>query len=114
MWDEFPDVPNEQTYNRAMTERSPITDELFYPPLGEWVENRIYPSADGGLLTFQRYITERKRMELEVQRSEANLEEAQRLCHIGSGVWNVRTGAVWWSPEMCILYGFEPGRVTPT
>jgi len=60
MWEEFPEVPDEQAFRRVMLERVAITDELFYPPLGEWVENHIYPSADGGLVTFQRYITERK------------------------------------------------------
>jgi PAS domain S-box-containing protein len=114
LWDEFSEVPNAETLHRVMSERIAVTDELFYEPLGEWVENHVYPTAEGGLLLFQRYITKRKRMELELQRSEANLAEAQRLCHIGSGVWNVQTDTVWWSQEMHRLYGFEPGRVVPT
>jgi hypothetical protein len=54
-------------------------------PLGEWYENRIYPSPDGGLAVFQRYVTERKRIEAALRRSEAYLAEGQRLSHTGSG-----------------------------
>jgi PAS domain S-box-containing protein len=61
LWDEFPYVPNEEALRRVMSERVAITDQLYYPPLGEWVENHMYPSPDGGLVTFQKYITERKR-----------------------------------------------------
>jgi len=55
-----------------MSERVAVTDELYYAPLGEWVENRMFPRNDGGLATFQRYITDRKRAEAE---SEALRDE---------------------------------------
>jgi len=67
LWEEFPHVPNEDALRRVMSERVAITDELYYPPLGEWVENRMFPRDDGGLATFQRYITDRKRAEVESQ-----------------------------------------------
>src|SRR5712675_1432210 len=44
LWDVFTHVPNETALRRTMTERVPVTDELFYEPLDEWVENHIYPS----------------------------------------------------------------------
>jgi PAS domain-containing protein len=63
LWDEFPNAANEEALRRVMSERVAITVELYYAPLGEWIENHIFPTADGGLATFQRYITERKRAE---------------------------------------------------
>jgi PAS domain-containing protein len=75
LWEEFPDVPNEAALRRVMSERVMITDELYYPPLGEWVENHMYPSPDGGIATFQRYITARKRAEEEVRRAYEALEQ---------------------------------------
>lgn len=114
LWEEFPEIPNADTLRRVMSERIAITDEFFYAPLGEWVENHMYPTADGGLLTLQRYITERKRMEMDLQRSEAYLADAQRLSHTGSGVWNVQNGQLWWSRETYWLYGFDPSKVTLT
>jgi len=63
LWDEFPNVPNEATVRRVMSDRVSITDQVYYPPLGEWVENHMFPSADGGVITFQRYITQGNRAE---------------------------------------------------
>lgn len=114
VWDEFPNTPSAANLRRVMTERVAITEELYSKTLGEWVENHVYPSGDGGVATFQKYITERKRMEMELQRSEAYLNEAQSLSHTGSGALNVSTGEVFWSPETYRIYGFEPGTVTPS
>src|SRR6201993_4487170 len=50
-------------------------------------------------------VTERKRSEEALQRSEANLAEAQRMTHTGSWVWNVRTDALFWSQEIFRIYG---------
>jgi PAS domain S-box-containing protein len=70
LWDEFPFVPNEEAVRRVMSERVAITDEFFYAPLGEWVENHMYPSHDGGMVTFQKYVTGRKRAEKNLLESE--------------------------------------------
>ena len=70
LWDEFDDVPNEEALRRVMEERAVITEEFLYTPLGEWVENHMYPSNDGGLVTFQKYVTQRKRAEKSLLESE--------------------------------------------
>jgi PAS domain S-box-containing protein len=70
MWDEFPEAPNAEAFRRVMDERVVVNDELFYAPLGEWVENHICPSQDGGIVTFQKYVTERKRAEKTLLESE--------------------------------------------
>jgi PAS domain S-box-containing protein len=70
LWEEFPNPPIDEPFRRAMTERLAITHEHYYPSLGEWVENRIYPTTDGGLAIFQKYITERKRAEAALRESE--------------------------------------------
>jgi PAS domain S-box-containing protein len=83
MWDEFPHPPIEQAFRTAMKERTVITNEHYYPPLNEWVENRIFPTPDGGLAIYQRYITDRKKteQELNVLRDElaSELEAMTRL-----------------------------------
>jgi len=73
LWDEFPYVPNEAAVRRVMAERVAVTDELYYPPLGQWVENHMCPTADGGLVTFQRYVTDRKQYEEFLRLSEERL-----------------------------------------
>ena len=59
-------------------------------------------------------ITERKRAEKDLRRSEARLAEAQRIANLGNFEWDIKTGRVWWSDETNRIYGFEPEKLTPT
>jgi PAS domain S-box-containing protein len=43
-----------------------------------------------------------------VQRIERQLEVAQKITHIGSWEWDVRTNVVTWSDELYRIYGLEP------
>jgi PAS domain S-box-containing protein len=70
LWEEFPKPPSEEMFRRAMRERITLTGEHYYAPLGEWVENRVHPTSDGGLAIFQHYVTERKRAEGALRASE--------------------------------------------
>jgi PAS domain S-box-containing protein len=114
VWDEFPDVPHASTLRRVMTERIALTDSFFLAPLGEWIESHLYPCPDGGVIAIQKYITERRRAEEELRRSEEYLAEAQALSHTGSWVWNLRTRGVYWSAETFRIFGYTPGEMTPT
>jgi PAS domain S-box-containing protein len=113
IWDEFPDSPNAETLRRVMIERVALTDEEYYAPLGEWYENRIYPSSDGGLVVFSRNVTQRKRSEEALRRSEAYLEAGQRISHTGSWAWNIRNGDLFWSAEHFRIMGLDPRAVKP-
>ncbi|HXZ33658.1 MAG TPA: PAS domain-containing protein, partial [Terriglobales bacterium] len=56
-------------------------------------------------------ITERKRAEEALRRSEAYLKEAQRLSHTGSWAWDVTTGTyIYWSEEIFTIFGFDPQK----
>jgi C4-dicarboxylate-specific signal transduction histidine kinase len=83
LWDEFSHVPNEEAMRRVMSERVPISDELYYAPLGEYVENHMYPSPDGGVVSFQRYVTERRRVQEELQKAQAELAHVARVMSMG-------------------------------
>jgi len=54
-----------------------------------------------------RDITESKKAERELRRSEGYLAEAQKLTHTGSWAWNVRTGVLFWSREIFSIYDYE-------
>ena len=58
-------------------------------------------------------ITDRKRAEEALQRSEAYLAEAQRLSHTGSWAWNPATDNTYYSEECYRVLGFAPGDGTP-
>ena len=53
--------------------------------------------SDGTRLGFGLDVTERKRLEDRLKRSEAYLSEGEKLSHTGSWAWNVHSGEVFWS-----------------
>jgi PAS domain-containing protein len=52
-------------------------------------------------------ITERKRAETALRRSEAYLTEGQRLSHSGSFGWHVARGDIFWSTESFNIFGYD-------
>jgi PAS domain S-box-containing protein len=59
-----------------------------------------------------RHITERKKVEEALRRSEAYLAEAQRLSHTGTSVFNA-SGNLYWSEECYRLWDLEPTQGFP-
>ena len=59
-----------------------------------------------------RHITERKKTEEALRRSEAYLAEAQRLSHTGTIVFNA-TGPVYWSQESYEIWDLDPKQGLP-
>jgi PAS domain S-box-containing protein len=58
-------------------------------------------------------ITERKRAEEELRRSEAYLAEAQKISHTGSWAWSRTDGISYWSDECYRVLGFDPQEGLP-
>jgi PAS domain S-box-containing protein len=74
-------------------------------------------NAAGDLVQFvgtSTDITERKRGEDALRRSEGYLAEAQRMTRSGSWAWDVRTLDVFWSKEMFRILGYDPDKLKPT
>lgn len=70
-------------------------------------------SQDEGV-AFILDLSEQKRAEAALRRSEAFLAEGQRLGQIGSYSWHVATGEITWSEELYRIYELEIGvPVTP-
>ena len=59
-------------------------------------------------------ITDRKRAEENLRRSEAFLAQAQEITQTGSWRWNVATGEVGWSTEHFRIFGFDPAATQPS
>ncbi|HMH21168.1 MAG TPA: PAS domain S-box protein [Puia sp.] len=75
IWTEFPegvDQPFYHVYHKALDEQHYIHFEEYYLPMDVWLENHIYPSADG-LSIFFRDITERKKAEQQREFDRSNL-----------------------------------------
>ena len=72
LWEEFPRAEGSESYwqlKRAMEEGLTTEFETVSPVLGTWIAGRAYPSRDGLSVYFQD-VTERRRAEEEIRRSE--------------------------------------------
>ncbi len=81
---------------------------------GPWLSVSVDPLLDASgeliqVVHVARDITERKRAEEALSRSESYLAEAQRLSHTGSWAWDVASGNYVYSSEEYIrISGFDP------
>ena len=74
-------------------------------------------SASGKLVEIfatQTDVTERKRAEQALQRSQFYLSEGQRLAHMGSWALNPSGFFDHWSHELFQIYGLDPQKAAPT
>ncbi|RLM49676.1 PAS domain-containing protein [Halorubrum sp. Atlit-28R] len=77
IWEEFPSIVGtelENKYRTAMETGRPVSFEQHLgEPFGYWVEVRAFPD-DGGLTVFSREVTAERERKLELERSDAILE----------------------------------------
>jgi PAS domain S-box-containing protein len=68
----------------------------------------------GLVAQLQQEMNERMRAEEELRSREKQLSEAQRLAHVGSWEWDVRSNRVSWSEELYRIYGLSPQEFQAT
>jgi len=61
-----------------------------------------------GAVVIARDVTEQRLAQATLAEVEGRLEEAEALVHVGSWLWDVRTGAVQWSTEFHRVHGVDP------
>ncbi len=104
---------------------STVCRNLYYVPPDEFLGTNQTAHEVDRLLTnirerervedaLREQLTERRRAEEELRRSEAYLAEGQRISHTGSWGWNVATGEIFWSQEHFRIFGFDPETAKPT
>jgi PAS domain S-box-containing protein len=80
---------------------------------GRWFSLSVSKLGDGVVALF-RDISEAKGAEAALREREAQLQEAQRIAHVGSWRWDVGADVVTWSDELYRIFGMTPdgGQVT--
>ncbi|MFO7752739.1 MAG: PAS domain S-box protein [Desulfobacteraceae bacterium] len=68
---------------------------------------------DGSVSAIEN-VTERKEAEEKLRKSEAHLEEAQRIAHVGSWNWIAATDTPTWSRELCRILEVDPDKPAPS
>jgi PAS domain S-box-containing protein len=61
-----------------------------------------------GAVVLARDITEQHLAQATLAEIDARMEEGEALAHIGSWLWDLRTGAVQWSAEFHRIHGVDP------
>ena len=97
----------ERAARSAMQRGASDVLEVRHATADRWLDLRLDPVGEG-LAVICRDITDRRRAEADLRRSQAALAEAQTLAHLGSWDWDVEADRVIWSDEMYRLYGLEP------
>ena len=59
-------------------------------------------------------VTEQRETAERLAKSEHQLQEAQRVAHVGSFEWEIRPNILAWSDELQRIYGFDPGQFAGT
>ena len=104
---------------------STVCRNLYYVPPDEFLGTNQTAHEVERLLTnirerervedaLREQLTERRRAEEELRRSEAYLAEAQRISHTGNWGWNVASGELFWSQEHFRIFGFDPETAKPS
>ncbi|GAC1516890.1 MAG: hypothetical protein NVS1B4_14890 [Gemmatimonadaceae bacterium] len=88
LWDVFPWMPGTKFASetrRAMAEHRLVEYEEYAAPLARWFETRIVPMPDGGIVSYARDVTERRRATQAVRDASAMLEGL--MANVGDAVY---------------------------
>lgn len=86
--------------------------------LERWVFGHAKPSKlpDGSTLWTGMIIdiTERKELEIELEKSRYNLTQAQKIARFGHWEANIESGTLYWSDMVYELLGLNPNEINPS
>lgn len=101
---EIPDKPIE--YQLVRPDGKPIYIETLC--------KQIIYQGEAAILAVGNDVTDRKEKEAELRRSEALLDKAQRIAHLGSWEGDLTSEKLYWSTETYRIFGCAPNEFEPT
>lgn len=111
-WRQFKDGIEDGTLSKTLETRHKTKDGRVFPV--EVSANHIDYRGRNYDMALVRDITERKRVEEAIQRSQASLKEAQRIAHIGSWEVDMVNDVLTWSDETFRIWEIEKAHFGAT
>ncbi len=110
LWNKFADAMSLQfysEYHRAVSEKTSVHFEEFFPPLDVWLEVSAYPSQDG-LSVYFKDITERKKADEAIRLSNERYDLVARATSDAIWDWDLVTGrTVRTGDGFTALFGYD-------
>jgi len=89
----------------------------YVMPIPVWLSlSPLFDAAKSvvSVVVVARDVTEQRLAQAALAEVESRLEEGEALAHVGSWLWDLRTGAVQWSAEFHRIHGLDPTRFDGT
>ncbi len=123
-YDIFPDIPDRWKEEHLVGLSGEVVtayEDCFERMDGsvQWLRREIRPwrtsdGGTGGIVIFSEDITDRKRAEAALKKSEERLRLALDAAKAGAWEWDLGTNRNFWSDELWALYGLEPYSCEPS
>ncbi len=113
LWEIYPEYKNLPVYanfQKAMTDKTVLHFEEYYPPLNIWVEASVYPSPKGVSVYFKD-ITERKVAEEKLLHSNQQLEWAEQIGKLGYWRMDMKNKELFWSKEVYRIFEMDESYI---
>ncbi|HZW35961.1 MAG: PAS domain S-box protein [Deltaproteobacteria bacterium] len=118
------DTPDQASEIPVRLEKLQRGGSAFFEALHQAKDGRLLPTEVNArfirqgdasfIICIFRDLTERKKVEEALREREKELEEAQRVAHVGSWKWETKTDTVTWSEELYRIAGRDPRSKAPS
>lgn len=113
IWDMFPEAASlsfQQSADTAMASQKYQSQQVYYPSYDRWFEHYIYPSPTG-LSIYFRDITEEKKAEIAVNKSEETRKLIMESSLDAILCINTKGDITFWNPQSTKIFGWTKEEV---
>jgi PAS domain S-box-containing protein len=103
-----------ETFGKVATTCEPINYVNYAQPLDRYYETSVYSPKKGYFAVIFNNITDRKKAEDALIKSEERFAMAMNATNDGLFEWNFKTNEAYFSPRNFIMLGYKPSDFEPT